>query len=422
MSTAPWDVAVSNDLVIALFALTYLGIALGRIPWLAIDRTGVALLGALAIGLVSGADAAKLTALVDWSTIALLYALMLFSAQLRLGGFYTFLAVRLVASALQAPRRFLAVQMAVSGFLAAFLSNDVICLAVAPVLLETCRTARISPMPHLLGLAMAANIGSAATLIGNPQNMLIGQLGGLAFGGYFVWSVVPVVLALTAAYAILRWQFADALAVSPVGHVDGGGLAQGNPPFDRWQSSKGVVLLVVLVALFLTDIPREHSALALAGVLLLSRRMATRELLSLIDWHLITLFLALFVVVGLFRETGAPAAIMAWIAERGGSVENPLFLTLLTVVLSNLVSNVPAVMLLTQFLTPGDPGPWYLLAVASTFAGNLLLVGSIANLIVAEQAARYGVAISFGRYLRSGLWVTAASMLILVAWFSWVAP
>lgn len=411
-----------NEALIALFLLTYLGIALGRLPRLAIDRTGVALLGALAMGLVANADAATLTLLIDWPTMALLYALMLFSAQLRLGGFYTFLALRLVDSVSESPRRFLAWQMAASAALAAFLSNDVICLAVAPVLVETCRAARIAPLPHLLGLAIAANIGSAATLIGNPQNMLIGQVGALDFGSYTAWSAVPVVLSLASAYAILWWQFRGALAKRAVGMIDLAELASGKPPFDAWQSGKGIALLAGLVALFFTEIPREHSALVCAGLLLLSRRMATRALLERVDWHLITLFLALFVVVGLFRTTGAPDAVMAWFAQRGGEVTHPLFFATLTVVLSNIVSNVPAVMLLMQFLPSDQVSLWYLLAVVSTFAGNLLLVGSIANLIVAEQAARYGVVIGFATYLRSGVWVTFSSLFVVLGWFSLVAP
>lgn len=411
-----------KEAVVVLFVVTYLGIALGRIPWLAIDRTGVALLGALAIGWVIGADAQILTAMIDWPTIALLYALMLFSAQLRLGGFYTYLALQLVQLVSEAPRRFLAWQMGASALLAAVLSNDVICLAVAPVLVETCRAARISPIPHLLGLAMAANIGSAATLVGNPQNMLIGQLGALSFGAYSGWSLVPVGLALSAAYAILAWQYRFALAQPPQKEVEITELSAGKPALDRWQSGKGIVLLLVLITLFFTDIPREHSALALAGVLLLSRKMATRSLLGLIDWHLITLFLALFVVVGGLRLTGAPAVVMEWFTQWGKAVTDPLFFTGLTVVLSNVVSNVPAVMLLTQFLPPDDPGPWYLLALVSTFAGNLLLVGSIANLIVAEEAARHGVAIGFATYLRSGIWVTLASLAAVLGWFSLIAP
>jgi Na+/H+ antiporter NhaD/arsenite permease-like protein len=406
---------VQTDLIITVFIIVYAGIALGRIPGLVMDRTGIALLGAIAMLGISGTGLEQAAAMVDMPTLMLLYALMIFSAQLRLGGFYTRLALGL-ARRLAAPARFLALQMLVSAVLAALLANDIICLAFTPVLAQACLSARISPMPHLLGLAMAANIGSAATLIGNPQNMLIGQVGGLDFGAFLGWSLPPTLIALLGAYGILYWRYRDVLRQRPDITPGGDVLGRDYPPFDRWQSGKGLVLLALLVALFFTPLPRELSALGLAAVLLLSRRFHSRAMLGLVDWHLITLFASLFVVVGIFRQTGAPDALMAWVVAHGGDPGNGVFLTLVAAVLSNLVSNVPATMLLLQFLDPSSHGPWYVLALAATFAGNLLLVGSIANLIVAEQAAAHGIVVRFGEYARVGIPVTLLSLVLVMAW------
>lgn len=407
---------MTSSLVVTLFVCVYIGIALGRIPGLAIDRTGVALLGAIGMLELSGLTLAEAGSMVDLHTLILLYALMVFSAQLRLGGFYTRVAWQLTRL-VERPNRFLAWQMAASALLSSLLANDIICLAFAPVIARACLSAGISPMPHLLGLAMAANIGSAATLIGNPQNMLIGQLGRLAFADYLAWSLVPTLMSLAGAWMILWLLYRRVLGDLPDPRQPATVAApEADPPFDSWQTGKGLILLAVLVALFFTDLPRDKVALSLAALLLLSRRMRTRSILGLIDWHLLTLFAALFVVVGTFRTTGAPDEIMRWLMAHGVDLADGHVLTFVTALLSNLVSNVPATMLLAQFLDPTRPESWYVLAMASTFAGNLLLLGSIANLIVAEQVAPLGVRIGFAEYAKAGVPVTLLSLVILSIW------
>lgn len=407
---------MTSSLIITLFICVYVGIALGRIPGLAIDRTGVALLGAIGMLELSGMTLTEAGTLIDLHTLLLLYALMVFSAQLRLGGFYTRVAWKLTLL-LERPPRFLAWQMTASALLSSLLANDIICLAFAPVIARACLTAGISPMPHLLGLAMAANIGSAATLIGNPQNMLIGQLGRLEFADYLAWSLIPTLVSLAGAWVILRLLYRSVLDRRP----DPNGtasitVADTDQPFDAWQTGKGLILLTLLVALFFTELSRDMVALSLAALLLLSRRMRTRSILGLIDWHLLTLFAALFIVVGIFRGTGAPDQIMHWLAAQGVELSDGHVLTFVTALLSNLVSNVPATMLLTQVLDPAHPENWYILAMASTFAGNLLLIGSIANLIVAEQVAPLGVQLGFGEYARAGVPITLLSLAILSMW------
>lgn len=387
-----------------LFALTYLGLALGRIPPFKLDRTGFAILGAvafLASGLIS-VEAAKEA--VDAPTLAVLFGMMLLSAQYRLSGLYGVIGHRLARVA--DPRRLLLGTIVVTALLSAVLTNDVICFALTPLLLEALLAAKRPPLPYLLAIACASNIGSALTPIGNPQNILIAQSFHLPFLRFLLACGVPVVLSL----AVLYWLAARRL--EPMG--------ASKPPLsvldviDRWQATKAVLLTVAVIALFLSPVPPALTALGLAGVVLTSRRMRTRDVLGLVDWQLLALFVGLFVVVRGFELSGWTDAARDALAARGADLTHPTVLVPGVALLGNLVGNVPAVMLLLPFVGR-QPAVGYALALASTFAGNAVLVGSIANLIVAEQAERLGVRITFRDHLRLGLPVTLVSLVFAVA-------
>jgi len=397
----------------AIFILTYAGVAVGRIPGLMLDRTGIALLGAIAMvvfGVVTVEQAANA---VDVSTILLLYALMIVSAQLRLGGFYTWAVLKSTAF-LEYPRTFLFSVMVLSAVLSAILANDIVCLAFTPVLTVTLLSARVNPVPFLIGLAMASNIGSAATIIGNPQNMLIGQMGRLDFGQFIAWCGPPSMAALLAAYLLICRLYRGRFAVSGPGQE----LSKNGvwPEFNAWQSGKGLMAAAVLMVLFFSPVPREYAAIGVAGVLLCSRKLRSRNMLELIDWHLITLFCALFVIIQGIVAYDIPAAVIAHLGRYSIDPGNLFILTGVSAVMSNMVSNVPAVILLIQFINPADPSAWHVLAVSSTFAGNLILIGSIANLIVIEQARNFGIAIGFKEHARAGIPVTLISLAILCGW------
>lgn len=399
-----------------IFLTTYMGVALGRIPGLMLDRTGIALLGAIAMIVAGTMSFPQAVQAVDLPTIVLLYALMVVSAQLRLGGFYTRTAFW-ITSVLVHPRFFLLTAMLTSAVMSAVLANDIVCLAFTPVLTLSLLSGRRNPVPYLLGLAIASNIGSAATVIGNPQNMLIGQVGRLAFDRFFFWCAPPSAAALILSYAMLCWFFRKDFhrrAETP----DATPILRTLPRFDRWQSIKGLMVVGSLLVLFLTAIPREMSAIAAAGVLLCSRRLKSREMLQLVDWHLITLFCALFILVHGLEATGIPEVLLAALKSARVDLHEPFTLCGVSVALSNLVSNVPAAMLLVKFLDPARLEQWYALAVSSTFAGNLITIGSIANLIVIEQAAACGVNISFRDHARVGVPVTIASLAVLAVWIA----
>jgi Na+/H+ antiporter NhaD/arsenite permease-like protein len=399
-------------LVVAVFLLVYLGMFLGEFPGLALDRTGIALLGAIALVATGRLTLSAAWTAIDVPTIALLLGLMVVSAQFRLGGFYAAVTRRLGASE-HSPAGLLALVVLTAGGLSAVLANDIVCLAMAPVLMELCARRRLDPVPYLLALACAANVGSAATLIGNPQNMLIGEVLNLHFARYLWDAGVPAVIGMAVVWLVIRavyrsrWQ-----RETPVPSVD-------DVPYDHWQTMKGMVIVAVVMAAFLlTPWPRELVALAAAGALLLSRRMASRDMLGLVDWQLLVLFAGLFIVNAAMAQSGQLTMAFDTLRGAGIDIAQPATLFGVTVVLSNLVSNVPAVMLLLPAATHDLAGP--ILALASTLAGNLLIVGSIANLIVIDQARRLGIVIDWRTHLRVGVPVTLATLAVAGAWL-WLA-
>ncbi len=399
-----------NTVVAVVFAFVYLGMVLGEIPGLALDRTGIALLGALALVAAEQVTPAAAWNAVDVPTLALLFGLMVVSAQLRLSGFYAAVTSRVVSSQVSPPA-LLALVVGTVGLLSALLANDIVCLAVAPLLVAGCARKGLDPVPFLLALACAANVGSAATLIGNPQNMLIGQRLHLSFAAYLLDALVPALLGLAVVWVVVsasvqgRW-----LKPTPAAEVAA-------PLHDRYRSGKAIVILALLVLGFLVvPVPREVLALAAAGVLLVSRRTASRDLLSLVDWLLLVLFVGLFVVNFALADSGALMQIVAALHRHGIDLARPVVLFPVTVVLSNLVSNVPAVMLLLPQATHLKAGP--ILALASTLAGNLFIVGSIANIIVVEQAAKLGVRIGWREHARVGVPVTVVTLAIAALWIA----
>ncbi len=399
--------------VVAIFAVVYLGMILGGLPFLQLDRTGVALLGAIAlVGLeVLTPEQAALS--IHLPTLLLLFSFMVLSAQMRLGGFYTWVTLRIAALPL-APAALLAATMAVVAALAAVFSNDVVCLAVAPVLVDACARRQLNPVPFLIGLACAANVGSAATLIGNPQNMLIGQVLNLHFADYLRQAIVPVLLGLAVSWAIIAWQLrgAPVLETAPVPER----RAEPGQALDVWQAAKGLAVAAALLVVFLfTSFPREVAALIGAGVLMMSRKLHSTKMLGLVDWELLILFIGLFVVNHAFAATGLSAAAVRALADAGLPLAQPAPLFATTFVLSNVVSNVPAVMLLLPAATQPFSGP--MLALVSTLAGNLLIVGSIANIIVLDAAKRRGILIDWRQHARTGVPVTVATLAITAGWF-----
>ena len=403
-----------TTLAVTVFVLVYIGMALGRVPGLAVERTGVALLGLIVLLASGDLTLDEAGAAVDMPTIALLFALMILSAQFEHSGFYGWVAGRIVRAA-HHPKTLLAVLIAVTGALAAIFTNDVVVFALTPLVATGLLSQKLDPRPYLIGLAGAANAGSAATLIGNPQNILIGQAGGLDFWTYFVFALPPTLAALVIVFVAVAatWRLAPATVQSSPDAV-------APTQIDRFQMAKGLLAVVALVGLFLTPLPRELTALAVAGMLLMSRRQSSRAMIGAVDWHLLLLFACLFGVTAAFAKTGLSQDGLSWLAARGLLPDRLSVLAPLTLAASNTIGNVPAVILLIQLMPDLSDGVLTALALLSTFAGNLLLTGSLCNIIVAERAEASGVRLGFVDFARSGVPMTLASLAAAVGWL-WAA-
>lgn len=398
-----------TSLALIVFILVYIGMALGRVPWLKVERTGVALLGLIVLMASGDLSLAEAGQAVDMPTIALLFALMILSAQFEHSGFYGLVAAK-VTHAARNPKILLAFLIAVTGLLSAILTNDVVVFAFTPLICLSLLAQKLDPRPYLVALAGAANAGSAATLIGNPQNILIGQASGLDFWRYLLLALPPVLASLAFVYWAVTATWKEALAApiaaAPVEPV----------VIDRFQTIKGLVAVGALIVLFLTPLPRELSALAVAGCLLLSRRLSSREMIGGVDWHLLLLFICLFGVTEAFAKTGLAQEALAGLASLGILPERLSVMLPVTLAASNTIGNVPAVILILKLLPALPEGALAGLALLSTFAGNLLLTGSMCNIIVAERARAQGAHLSFMDFARSGVPMTLASLAVTAVW------
>jgi Na+/H+ antiporter NhaD/arsenite permease-like protein len=401
-----------QPVILAIFAITYLGIAAGRVPGLKLNRVGIALLGAIALMIFGGIGAGAVISYINWPTIFLLFGFFVLSAQLRLSGFYDRVANG-IAARLGNPARFLLVLMLATGGLSAFLNHDIVCYVFAPIVGTALLRKRLNPIPFLIALAIASNIGAAATLIGNPQDMMIGQVASLSFGHYLFWCGLPVIFAMAAAYAIIWLMSRKELeSVLPVQ----GELTQQTYPFNRLHTIKGLIILAVVIGLFFSSLPKEVIALAAAGIHLASPKFRTDDLLKLVDWPILVLFMGLFVVTGAFQSTGYGDQVVQSLAHSGFNLNQPHCLALTTAALSNLINNSAAVMLLLKVVDLSHPATAYILALANSFGGSLIIVGSVSNIIVVQQARELDVNISFRAFARLGVPVTLSAIAALLAW------
>jgi len=398
--------------VLAIFALTYLGIAVGRVPGLKLDRTGIVMLGAIAIMVFGGLTTPEIVGFIDWPTILLLFGFFVLSAQLRLSGFFDAVAGG-IAQRLSNPARFLMLLMLATAILSAFLNNDIVCFVFTPVVAMALLRRQMNPIPFLIAIAVASNIGAAATFVGNAQGMMIAQIAGLGFGHYVVWCFAPVLFAVTCAYAIIwllsRHRLATTLTAPASTAID-------DPPYDRFHSIKGLVILIVVIGLFFTPLPKALVVMTAAAIHLASPKFRTQDLLKLVDWPILVLFMGLFVVTGAFQATDYGNRAMLWLAQAGLHLQSLPVLALVTATLSNLINNAAAVMLLLKVAHITQPPAAYVLALANSFGGNLIIVGSVSNIIVVQQARELGITLSFREFARLGIPVTLAAMAGLIGW------
>ena len=394
----------------SVFGLTYLVLALGKLPGFYLDRAGAAFLGgALMVGFgilpLGGALAA-----IDFDTIALLLGVMIVVGNLRLSGFFRLVA-NWVAARAHHPLQLLAGIVATSGFFSAFLVNDAICLALTPLVLDLVLRLKRDPVPYLLAVAMASNVGSVATITGNPQNILIGSFSRISYGA-FAAALAPV-----AAFGLVL-TFALLAVMHPREFLTRERLTGAAAPAHAHRPLvlKSALVSLAMMAGFFAGMAPAKAALLAGAVLLVTRTVRSQKIYREIDWPLLLMFAGLFVVVAGFEKALLTPGVVAAIGPQ--HLANMSVLAAVTAVLSNLVSNVPGVLVLKPFVAalPDRRRAWLVVAMAATLAGNLTMLGSVANLIVVERAGARGVAIAFWQYLRVGAPLTLLTIAAGLCW------
>lgn len=397
-------------ITLVIVLVTYVGIALGKWPRLSVNRTTLTVIGVgllLAFGQI---PFEKLRDYLDIDTLVLLFSMMVVNAHLQLAGFFR-VAAHLLFRLTRGPKVFLAVEILLAGVLSALFLNDTICLMLTPLVLSLLLSLGRNPIPYLIALATAANIGSTATLTGNPQNMIIGVSSGIPYA-QFAGALTPVaLLGLGVVWVVLVLFYPQEFRDKRFPDMQSSQLNILRP-----QLTKTLLVILAMLAGFLAGVPVALAAFLAACVLFFTRRVDPDKVLAEIDWSLLIFFAALFILTGALEANGITQRLFEALNFQGNL--NVLGLTSVSVVLSNLVSNVPAVMLLRSVVA-GSAQPiagWLTLAASSTLAGNLTLLGSVANLIVAEIASRRQVNLSFGEYTRSGVVITFLTLIISVLW------
>jgi len=386
-----------------IFAGTYLVMAVGRLPGFRVDRTGAAIIGAalmLAANILSVEDA---YAAINYDTIMLLFGMMIVVANLRLSGFFALVSAWVVEHA-RRPLLLLSGVALVSAFFSAFFVNDTMCLVLTPLVLDITGRLRRNPVPYLLAVAMAANVGSTATITGNPQNMMIGSFSHIPYRT-FAATLAPiafVALVLTVlVIALVYHREFRAEAWQPVEHHA--------IRVDRPLLWKSLAVSAGMVVFFFAGWPVPKVAVIAGALLLVTRRVKPEKVYREIDWGLLVLFIGLFIVIAGLEKTGVASRLFAAAARY--HLERTAPMSIFTAILSNLVSNVPAVLVFKGFVPhlPDVTKGWLTLAMSSTLAGNLTVLGSVANLIVLHKA-RHTVEISFWEYAKAGIPVAVVTM------------
>ncbi len=400
-----------SSLTFPLYAITlifiYAAIAVGTIPQLRMNRATIALVGAALLVVIGAISEHAALESIDLGTLLLLGAMMVININLRLAGFFRAVTSRTLRLA-RTPQMLLALVIVSSGVLSALFLNDTICLMLTPLVVDITRRLGRDPIPYLIGLATATNIGSVATITGNPQNIIIGQASDISFVSFAAHLAPVALIGLALCWGVIvllyRAEFRGTLA-----EVE---LPPPRPFTPLLNRTLGIVALLLIA--FLLGAPIVTAACVAAAALLVSR-LRPRKLLAL-DWELLVFFAGLFVITGAIRATGLSDAFFD--ATRSMLTNGVPGLSLITAVLSNLISNVPAVLLLqtsmAQFANPQQA--WLTLAMASTLAGNFTLLGSAATLIVAELAKVQGVELKFGAFLKAGIPITLLTLGVGVLW------
>lgn len=399
---------------LVVIILTLVGVAIGRYPVFRMNRATIVLVGSTILIILGAISLDQAYAAIDLDTIVLIFAMMILNINLRLAGFFSLITSKITRFA-HTQGHLLLLVIFTSGILSALFLNDTIVLMLTPLILEIVLALKLNPLPYLMALATAANVGSVATIVGNPQNMLIGTSSGISFNDFFI-RLFPVAFAgMLLIWLVIFVIYKKDFSIKK--HFD---KIEIEYRIYRPLLIKSCIAIVLMIILFIADAPIPLAALGAASFLLFTRRLKPERVFREVDWSILVFFSGLFIVTASIETCGLMEYLMDYFGEffKGGIIS----LALSSAVLSNIVSNVPAVMLLKPFiplLENPDTG-WLTLAMATTFAGNFTLLGSVANLIVAETAKNSGVHLSFKEYLKAGIPITILSLIAGILWLSFL--
>jgi Na+/H+ antiporter NhaD/arsenite permease-like protein len=408
MSPNPWT-------TIIIVAITFIGIAIGKLPVIKTNRTTISLMGVALLIFTNQVDFSKIQAYIDFDTIILLFSMMIINANLKMAGFFVVID-RGLSRLIKTPRIFLGLEIFTVGILSALFLNDTICLMFTPFIITLVFNLNRNPFPYLIALATSANLGSVATLTGNPQNMIIGVASGIAYLD-FTLALLPIALSgMGVIWLVLvkmyPFEFRKGEKLEPQQDL--------SLPVQKPLLVKSLVITGGLLIAFLSGAPIAMASFIAACLLLVTRRHKPEAVFAEFDWTLLVFFAAMFILSGSLETSGVTTSLID--LNSLAKQANILNLTLITGVLSNLISNVPAVLLLKPVVANMDNVRlgWLTIAAASTLAGNLTLLGSVANLIVAEIAERWRIDLNFWEYTKSGVIITVLSLAISVLWLNLV--
>ncbi len=382
-----------------LLAITYLGLALGNLPGLRMNRATIALVGSALLILLKVLDLETAWQAIDANTILFLMSMMIVNAYLAYSGFF-YLALVYLTKFARSPFGLLIVLTFSSGILSAFFLNDTIALVFTPLVLDLTKGLKLNPIPYLLALAAATNLGSVATISGNPQNILIGSFAEISYLD-FAKFLTPVALISLVIQIVFIWllypEVRSHQILTPIKSI--------RPKVLSGLLKKTVLITIGLLLAFAWGFPLGESALVAAALLLITRRIKAEKVLRQIDWNLLVMFSGLFILTTAVQNLDLLTIFNSFTNTSWGLLGT-------VALLSNFISNVPAVLLIQPLLESNDTHAWLLLAAGSTLAGNLTLFGSVANLIVAEAANQLGYKLTFREHLRFGIPLTIITLIV----------
>ncbi len=399
-------------LILLIIITTLIGIAIGSLPKLRMNRATIALVGATALIIVGALNLEDAYKAIDINTIILLFSMMILNINLRLSGFFKIITSKIISLA-NTPKQLLALIIFSSGLLSALFLNDTIVIMFTPLILDITFSIKRNPIPYLIALATSANVGSVATIVGNPQNMIIGIFSKISFVDFALRltpiALIGLIIIWLIIIGIYRKEFKREELITPV---------EKDYRVFRPLLIKSIIVLIIMFTAFNLRFPISLSALSGASLLLITRRIKPERVFIEIDWSLLVFFSGLFIITH---------AINQYFISSISSLESYSFtgnfisdFSIVSAIISNIISNVPAVLILSPAVIkiPNPEIVWLALAMSSTFAGNLTLIGSVANLIVAESAKKQGVKLEFYEYLKVGLPVTLITLILGILWLS----